>query len=184
MTSRDRNLWPTARPPDLEHVRPQTLVQGVALARHLLPARQDRLCAFDVQRHRLWLDALHSAVDDLPLLLHVVRIPCISLGFADTLQDNLLGILRRDATEILGSVLDHHRIAHFGVGLNGSRLHQGDLQCDISHFLDHLLLDENASLSGIWINLRRNVLVCVPADVTSIGRHQCHLQGVDYDLAR
>ena len=60
-------------------------MKGVTLARHLLPARQDCLSAFDVQRHRLWLDVLHGAVDDLPLLLDVVYVPCLPLGLADTL---------------------------------------------------------------------------------------------------
>ncbi len=99
-------------------------MKAVALARHLLSPRQNRLSALNMECHRLGLDALYRAVDDLPFLLDIVRVLSFALGLADALQDDLLGVLRSNAAKVSGSVLDHHHAPYFCIRSDGTRVRQ------------------------------------------------------------
>ena len=115
-------MWATTGLADLQHVGPQTLVKGVTLAGYLLAARQERISAFKVQPHGLRRDALHRAVDNLSFLLDITSVLRFPFGFADALQDDLLGGLRRDAPEVLGGAFNHHLIPHFDIRLDNTRV--------------------------------------------------------------
>ena len=56
------------------------------------------------------LEPLHHAADDFADALAVLGVDVFALGFADLLEDDLLGRLRGDAAEILGRPreLDFH----------------------------------------------------------------------------
>src|SRR5215211_5399615 len=152
------------------HVRPHLGDDGldpaallVALAVHLLGARQQRLDAAEVDEDvvavaRLLDDAGHDLAEAVDVLVVLHR----ALGLADALQDDLLGRLRRNPSEVVrGDVraLDHRGIdvrpvdvevivvdervrALAVLGLEPLQLFDGALAC----LLDQPLLDVRGQL--------------------------------------
>ena len=76
----------------------------VALAVHLLGARQERLDPTEVDEHVVAVARLlDDAGDDLALAVDVLLVHDRALGLADPLLDDLLRGLRGDAPEVVGS---------------------------------------------------------------------------------
>ncbi len=75
----------------------------VALAVHLLAARQQRLDALAQLDERVArVGLLHEAGDQLADAVLVLVEHHVALGLADPLEDHLLGRLRGDAPEVVG----------------------------------------------------------------------------------
>ena len=117
----DEDLGPLRGAPDLEHVRLDVLADAIVLDRRLLGRREDRLDALaDVQDDRPRLDPVHLAGDHLALAAGELVEDHVALGLTQALQDDLLGGLGVDASEVARiELLDLHEIAHVGVGLAG-----------------------------------------------------------------
>src|SRR5919109_759130 len=84
----------------------------VALAVHLLGARQQRLDLAEVDEHVVAVAGLlDDAGHDLADAVDVLLVHHLALGLADPLEDDLLRRLRGDAAEVLGShVLALHEV--------------------------------------------------------------------------
>src|SRR5262249_33192215 len=96
----DEERWIGARQHDLRPLRAAVdalddgadpLARRVALRARLLLARQHRLDATDLDDQVAALEALHGAVDDLADPLVVLGEDVLALGFANLLEDHLLG---------------------------------------------------------------------------------------------
>src|SRR4029077_6963046 len=94
------DLRPARGIANLGHVDTQALALVVALGRHLLGARHDRLGPIDLNDYRASFDALDDAVYDLALAFRELVEHQASLGVAQLLHDDLFGGLRSDATEL------------------------------------------------------------------------------------
>ena len=99
---------------DQEHLDP--LAGPVALGRHLLASRHDRLGLAQLDDDRPRIGALHDAVEDLALLVVKLLVDRVALVVADALQHDLLGGLRGDAAEVLRGALDADLVADLRVG--------------------------------------------------------------------
>ena len=103
-------------------------MRAVALARDLLLPRQVGFGAPQAQGHLARIDALHRAGDQVAFAVDELVIERAAFGFADLLQDDLLGCLRGDAPEAARGIidLDHHHIVDLRLGIIEARRLQRD----------------------------------------------------------
>src|SRR5438270_284738 len=109
-----RTFWPLRPMALAQHVEHEGLypVAGaVALARRLLPNRQDRLGASQVDDDVAALEAQGDSRDDLPLAVLVVVEDVLALGIPGALDDHLLGGLGSDPAESLPVGLEPQDVA-------------------------------------------------------------------------
>ena len=90
---------------DLHDVGLQAAAVVVVLVLHLLGLRQQRFDLTEVEERVAGVGLLDDAGDDVALASRVLLVLHLALGFADALEDHLLGRLRGDATEVVGRVV-------------------------------------------------------------------------------
>ncbi len=142
---------------DFEDDRPDPFVGMMRFARDLLAARQDRFEAAERHGGSTTLRSLNDPVHHLPDLLLVFVDQRIAFGFADLLDDDLLGGLRSDAADHLLGV---ERLA-VAAGVDRA-VFAGDPHHDV-RFLAVLAFGggDQRRLDGLEHDLRVNVLVPV-----------------------
>ena len=144
---------------DQEHLDP--LAGPVALVRHLLASRHDRLGLAQLDDDGPRIGALHDAVQHLALLVVKLLVDRIALVVADALQDDLLHGLRGDAAEVLRGALDANLVADPRVGRVGHRLGQRHLAEGILDLVDHLLDGKDAHGAGGLVDIDGDLLLGV-----------------------
>src|SRR5690606_10863993 len=97
----------------------------------------DRLAATEVDNHVAILDALDGAVDDLANAVAVLVELTIALGFTHLLDDDLLGRLRRDATEIHRRKLLGDEVTDLRIRIAGTRIDDRDFASIFFDVLDN-----------------------------------------------
>src|SRR4030095_9565671 len=97
--AREHDLRPLGAAIDALDHRPDAVGRRVALGARLFLPRQLRLDAADLQDDVAVLEPLHGPVHDLADPLAVLGGDVFALGFADLLEDHLLGGLRPAAPE-------------------------------------------------------------------------------------
>ncbi len=124
-----------------------------------------------------FLKALHDAADDLADAVVVLGVDVVALGFADLLEDHLLGGLRGDAPQVLGRTweLDLHVDFRF-LAVELLRFGERDLVGRIGDFLDDPLHGAELDLSRLGVELRPQGLVLV---ALARGRLDRVLHGAD-----
>ena len=108
----------------------------VTLVLHLLGLRQQRLDPTEVEEGVALVRLLDDAGDDVALAPRVLLVLHLALGVANALQDDLLGGLRRDATEVVGGVVP--------------------LAYDVAVFVE--LLRDHADVAGLDVDLDERLL--------------------------
>jgi hypothetical protein len=147
----EHDLRALGRLVDVHDVGAQPIVGAVGLARDLLRERQDGLRTSEVHDDCTLLEAPDDPVDDLALAVLVLLVDVLALGFANALDDHLLGGLREDAPEARGVHLDADLVAHLRVGIEAPRLLLGDLRRRVGDLVDHLAELEELDLSQILV---------------------------------
>ncbi len=110
--------------------------------------------------HRL--EALDGGVEDLAGAVVVLVEDGVALGFADLLEDDLLGHLGGDASEGRGVLVEAEFAADFDLGGEFARLlerHLVDLVFDLLGRFDDGLEDVGADLAGFAVHLGAHVLL-------------------------
>ena len=111
---------------------------------------------------------LIGAVDDLADALVVFGEDVLALGFADLLEDHLLGRLRGDAAEHLGRLRELHLVAELDavgdvvaveLAIHLPRLVDRDLGRGVGDVLHDRLEREEIDLAGFHVEARLQVLV-------------------------
>ena len=130
----------------------------VAFRARLLLAREHRFDPADLDDDVAVLEALDRAADDLADALVVFAEDVLALGFADFLEDHLLGRLRGDAAEHFGRLGELHLVAELdAVGdlvpvqrpIHLARFVQRNLGRRARHLLDDGLEREQIDLAGL-----------------------------------
>ena len=91
MSPRHDNLRSLGRPPDLENVDLDAVVEPIGLGRDLLGGRKQRLDLAEVHEHVPLLAPLDGAGQHLAYPLAELFVDPLALGFADPLHNHLLG---------------------------------------------------------------------------------------------
>ena len=100
MSAAQNDLHPLT---DLAHVkddRANSLIRVIAFAGDLLAPRQDAVGLAEIDDDRSTLETLDRPGDQVPALIFKFVVETIALGFANLLNDHLLGRLRRNAPEV------------------------------------------------------------------------------------
>ena len=111
--ARKNHLRPLRRFLHVEHVRANEVVDAIGLARDLFVEIHDGFVAtFERDEHVALLVALHRAGHQVVELAHVLVVDGVALGFANALDDDLLGRLRGDSPEVFRRDFFIEEIAH------------------------------------------------------------------------
>src|SRR5712691_6517654 len=178
--AREEDLRPFGRLLDLLHVGAHPVVGVVALAGNLLALGDNRLRLAQVHDHVALLDAVDGAADDLALLVDEVGVDGITLGVADPLQDDLLGRLGGDTTELLRGQLDLDLVLELRLGVQLARLAERDLELGVGDALHDFLAREDPERPRAPIQLHARV-VGHPHGLLG-GRQEGRLQRLEEDL--
>src|SRR6185312_13119108 len=138
------------------------LAHGELLQTGLLAARHPRLGLADVEDYVLRLDALYRRVQNLADAVVVFVEYRVALGFADLLEDDLLGHLRGDAAEHISGLVVADFAAHLDLRRQLARFFQCDLVqrvLDLLRRFDHGLVDVGADFTRFLVQLRAHVLL-------------------------
>ena len=103
----------------------------VVLVLHLLGLRQQRLDLAEVEQRVAGVGLLDDAGDDVALAARVLLVLHLPLRLADALEDDLLGRLRGDATEVGGRVVPLARDVALFVELLRDHLDRAGLHVDL-----------------------------------------------------
>ena len=122
---------------DVVDVGADAIAVANVLARDHLVAANDALGTAEIDDDVAVLDALDGAVDDLADAILVLAVVALALGLAHLLHDDLLGVLRGDATEIQRRQRLGDEIAYLGVGVAPLCVCQGDLRRIVFDRVDH-----------------------------------------------
>ena len=104
------------------------------------------------------IDTLNHALDDVAFGLRVLAEDLIALCLADALQDDLLGRLRCDASEVVGGHIDANHTAQDGQRVHRARLFQGHLDPVVAHLLHNFLFGKDTRLPVGRFNVDGNML--------------------------
>src|SRR2546430_2159151 len=179
---RERDLRALRRAPNLEDVGADPVARVVALARDLLPLREDRLGLADLEDHVTLLDPMDDAPEDLPLLARELRVDSLALRVPDLLQDHLLGGLGRDPPELLrwSLLLELELVAELGLFVQRLGFGQADLDPVVGHLLDDLLAPVDPEVAALPVDVHAHVVG--RAEGLPRGREQGGLQRLEEDL--
>ena len=113
---RERKICgPTGLAAHILDVATNAVIRAIAFATDLLVPAQDRFAATDIDDDVAVFLALDDAVDDRAgAVLEFLELT-VTLGFADLLQDHLLGRLRGDPAHLDRRNLVDERVADLGV---------------------------------------------------------------------
>ena len=131
-----------------------------ALTRDLLVLRHDPF-GFHVQANRGTLshiNGLHHSADNFSDLFFVIIGLHLAFSFADALLNNLAGCLGSNTAEILGSGFNNCHITQVGFRAYPPGVFKQHLSSFVLYIFDNFLFDEDAYLSGLWINFSFNLL--------------------------
>ena len=125
-------------------------------------------------------DALHFAAHQFADTPGVFRKHVVALGFADFLQDHLLGGLRRNAAQRVGRLGKTNFRIDFRVGANLLRVFERDFLIRIGDFSHHFLHAVDQDRAGGFVQIRRQLFI----GVKMLARRHQHgvLHGVQNDL--
>ena len=135
VATRQKDLRPTRLLAHVENIGAHPVAVGEMFARNAFVAPQQGLGAAQIDDDVAELDPLDQTVDDLADPALELLVMALALGLAHSLDNHLLGGLRRDAAEVDGWQGLDQKVAQFGVGLAAPRLVQGNLD---GFFLDRV----------------------------------------------
>ena len=104
---------------DVDDESDETITDAIVFALDLLAHRQDGFRLAEVDDDVAALEATDDAGDQLTFAIAIFVERVVTLGFANALDDDLLGRLRRDATEALDGVVQIQQIAVLRLLLSG-----------------------------------------------------------------
>ena len=152
MGARDHDLRASGGISHLDHID----LDALALAQHLAGDlfAGDKIDFGFVQRQRraAAVNARHHATEQLMLTALIFVVNLISLVFADALDDDLFGVLRRYSPEVVGIDLLFHDVANSIFGVDGLRLLQRQLGAGRLNFLDHRATRDQFDGLGVLID--------------------------------
>ena len=150
--------------------------------RRLLALRHAGFGLAEVEDDVHRLEALDGGVEDLAGAVVVLVEDGVALGFADLLEDDLLGHLRGDAAERSGVLVEAQLAADLDLGRELAGLLEGhlvDFVFDLLGRLDDGLVDIGADLAGLAVHLGAHVLLRLV--VLARGEGDGVFDGADYD---
>ncbi len=109
------------------------------LQTRLLPSGHPRFRSPEVHNNVGALDALHRAVDQFADPLAVLRVDGVTLGFADFLENDLLGRLRGDPAEHVRGLGNLDLAVQVHLRIEFTPLFQADFMVGVLNLLHHLL---------------------------------------------
>src|ERR1017187_4243653 len=121
-----------------------------------------RFSLAQVVDHILTFNALDGGVQDFLFAVRVFLEDGVTLGFADLLEDDLLGELRGDAAQWTGIAIHADFRANFGAGSQLIGLRQRDLVEGVFNLLrvrDYSLVDVSRDFAGLFIELPAHVFL-------------------------
>jgi hypothetical protein len=113
VSTRQDDLWAAGGLLDPHHIHLEALAGVVTLAGDLLGGKQDTSSLAEVDVGDVALNALDVTIEDETLFVLVFGEDDLTLGFAQALDDDLLGSLGGDATEVLRVGLHLNEIGLF-----------------------------------------------------------------------
>ena len=138
------------------------LADGELFEARLLAAGHAGLGLAEVEDDVLQLEALDGGVQDFADAVRVLIENGVALGFADLLEDDLLGHLGGDAAEDVGGLVVADFAADFDLGRQRPRLFQSDLVervFDLVLALDDGLEDIGADFARILVEFGTHVFL-------------------------
>src|SRR5450631_1162938 len=136
MRARQKNLRAALFAPHVIDIGPGAVAWPEDLARDQLVTPNRRLAAPKIDDHIAIFDPFHDAVDDIPDAVLVLLILPVALGFADLLNDDLLGRLGGNASEIERRQCFSDPVADLSRRVFLARLGDGDLRCVVVDLID------------------------------------------------
>ena len=168
---------------DFLNVHPNALIAGIPFARHLICTRQQCLGLVQAHGNAVRIGILNGSLDDFAFSIGVRVVGCLSLRFANALQDNLLRSLGSDTPKILRGDVDFDQTADIGVRVDLLSFLDRYVGALILNFIDHGHLSEDTALASFGVHTYADVLGpgvrCFPV----CRDHRC-LKGVPDDVLR
>ncbi len=127
------------------------------------------------------VDTAHLCRDHLADAVCKIFINRVALGLADALEDDLLGSLRGDTSEIIGRIGHADDIAEFGGRRQFLGITLGNLGMLVEHLVDDLALGQHAHFAADAIDFGRHI--GNRPIVALVGRYKGRLNGLKNDLA-
>src|SRR5213594_1174546 len=147
-------------PAYFEHYDLTSLSGEVAFMGRLLGARQDRgRAAVEIHVRRARFEVADLGVDDVALAIGVLGEDLLALRLAERLLDHLFRVLRADAAERGGGLLEWHDLAKLHVGLDALRGIELDLDLRIFDLLHDGLQQIDPEGAGLHVDLDVDVLL-------------------------
>ena len=166
------------------------VVRAIAFAANLLVPAQDRFASAHVDDDVAIFLALDQTVDDGPGAVFEFFVLAVTLSFADLLQDDLLGRLRRDAAHFNRRHFLDESVANLGVGHVLLGLLYGELGLIVLKLiiLDHGADAGEGGLAGLAVDVHPDVHLGAVARLGGTGEGFFHRfddqTRVDHLLAR
>ena len=150
-----------------------------AFEARLLFLREARFRLAEIEHKILALAAFHDAIDQFAGAARVFVKHCFALGFADFLQNDLLGGLSRDAAQGVGWFRDANFGTDFRCGIDTPGFRKCHFMRRIFHFLDGFLDGEEPHRTRFRVEIG-NVVFC-RAEVFTRGNEQSIFHRVHHD---
>ena len=157
MGARQEDLRAALFAPDVVDIGADAVAVAHGFARDHLVAADDAFSAAEIDDHIAVFDPLDGAIDDFAdAILELVELP-VTLGFANLLDDHLLGGLRGDTAEIHRRQRIGDEVAELGVGVAVPRKFQRNLRAVVLGLLDNLQEALQADFAGLGIDVGADV---------------------------
>ena len=154
MRPRQEDLRPALLPAYVVHIGADAVARPEGLARDQFVAPHHGLAAAEVDDDIAVFDPLDDAVDDVADAVLVFFVLPVALGLADLLDDDLLGRLGRDASEVEGRQGFGDPVADLGGWILAARIGHRDLCGVVLDLVDHQQQPGEAQLAGLGVDLR------------------------------
>ena len=157
MRARQKNLRPALFAANVIDIGAGAITGPENFARDHFVTPYRRLAASEIDDHIAKFHPLHDAVDDIADPVLVLLILPVALGFADLLNDHLLGRLRGDPPEIERRQGFRDPIAGLRRRVFLARLVDRDLSGVVLDLIDDEEQAGKPDLSGFWIDFGANL---------------------------
>jgi hypothetical protein len=172
--ARQKDLRPAQLLAHIEDIGTHPVAGPERLARQAFVPAHQALGPAEVDRDVAELVALDDAVDDFAGAVLELLVLALTLGFADLLDDHLLGGLGGDAPEVDGREVLDQEFAHAEAGLARRGLLRGHLGELVLDLLDHLAEPAQVNFAGAPVDFRPDIVLVAVLGAASLADRLLH----------
>jgi hypothetical protein len=172
--ARQKDLRPAQLLAHIEDIGTHPVAGPERLARQAFVPAHQALGPAEVDRDVAELVALDDAVDDFAGAVLELLVLALTLGFADLLDDHLLGGLGGDAPEVDGREVLDQEFAHAEAGLARRGLLHGHLGELVLDLLDHLAEPAQVNFAGAPVDFRPDIVLVAVFGAASLADRLLH----------